>query len=101
MPFLVSSLVGALVRAVGAFVANILLSLGIGFVTYQGIDLFISAMKSQFITSVNANGALFVSFMGVFQVGTAINMIASAYVARMVIAGISGGSLTKMVTKKA
>jgi hypothetical protein len=99
-PTLISALVGFLVRSVGAFVANILLSLGISFVTYQGVDLFISAMKAQFISSVTANGALFMNFIGVFQIGTAINMICSAYVARMLIAGVSGGSLTKMVTKK-
>jgi Protein of unknown function (DUF2523) len=98
--YLVYALVGGLVSAVGALVANVLLSLGIGFVTYQGLGLFVSTMKSQFLSSVNANGALFINFMGVFQIGTAINMIASAYVARLVIAGISGGSLTKMVTKR-
>jgi len=99
MPLFVSALIGGLVSAVGAIVANVMLSLGIGFVAYQGIDFMVTAFKADALSALGGNGSLFVQFMGVFQIGTAINMIASAMTARLVLAGITGGSLTKMVTK--
>jgi hypothetical protein len=48
----------------------------------------------------NSSGSIFLQFVGIFQFGTAINIITSAITARLTIAGITGGSITKMVTKK-
>ena len=97
---LILMLIGGLVQAAGPIVAQVLLSMGIGFVAYSGIDLMLETMKTQVFGSFNAGGAVFLQFVGVFQLGTAVNIIASAYTARMTIAGITGGSITKMVTKK-
>lgn len=96
---LILALIGALVRAVGPLVSQVLLSLGISFVTYTGIDFAITEAKTRALAALTGNGALFLQFMGVFQVGTAINIIASAFIARTVLQGIVGGKLTKMVTK--
>lgn len=96
---LILALIGALVRAVGPLVSQVLLSLGISFVTYSGIDFAITEAKTRALAALSGNGALFLQFMGVFQVGTAINIIASALIARTVLQGIVGGKLTKMVTK--
>jgi hypothetical protein len=96
---LILALIGALVRAVGPLVAQVMLSLGFSFVSYTGIDLVITETKARALGALSGNGALFLQFMGVFQVGTAINIIASAFIARTILQGIVGGKLTKMVTK--
>jgi Protein of unknown function (DUF2523) len=96
---LVIFLIGALVRAVGPLVAQVMISLGFSFVTYAGIDYAITEAKTRALSALSSNGQLFLQFMGVFQVGTAINIIASAFIARTVLQGIVGGKLTKMVTK--
>jgi Protein of unknown function (DUF2523) len=96
---LILLLIGALVRAVGPLVAQVLLSLGMSFVTYSGIDYALTAAKARALSSLSGNGALFLQFAGIFQIGTAINIIASAYIARTILQGIVGGKLTKLVTK--
>jgi hypothetical protein len=96
---LILALIGALVRAVGPLVAQVMLSLGFSFISYTGIDFAITEAKARALGALGANGALFLQMAGVFQIGTAVNMIASAYIARTVLMGISGGKLTKMVTK--
>jgi hypothetical protein len=96
---LVLLLIGGLVRAVGPLVTQILLSLGISFIAYSGIDFALEAAKTRAFSALSGNGALFMQFMGVFQIGTAINIIASAMIARTVLMGITGGKLTKMITK--
>lgn len=97
---LILTLIGALIRAVGPLVAQVMISLGFSFVTFTGIQLAVDTFKSDALAAIGGNGALFVQFMGVFQVGTAINMIASAITARLVLKGLTGGGITKMITKK-
>lgn len=96
---LILALIGALVRAVGPLVAQVMLSLGFSFISYTGIDFAITEAKARALASLSGNGALFLQMVGVFQIGTAINMIASAFIARTILMGITGGKLTKMVTK--
>lgn len=96
---LILLLIGALIKAVGPLVTQVLISLGIGFVTYTGIDFAIEAAKTRAFSAIGANGALFIQFVGLFNIGTAINMIASAYIARTVLMGVTGGGLTKMISK--
>lgn len=96
---LILALIGALVRAVGPLVTQVMLSLGFSFISYTGIDFAITEAKTRALSALSGNGAIFLQFMGVFQIGTAINMIASAYIARTILMGITGGKLTKMVTK--
>jgi hypothetical protein len=97
---LILSLIGALVTAVGPIIAQIVLSLGIGFVAFSGLDIFIETFRSQALSVLGGQNSLFTQMMGVFNIGTAVNMIASAYTARLTIAGLTGGSITRMVTRR-
>jgi hypothetical protein len=96
---LILALIGALVRAVGPITAQVMLALGFSFISFTGLDLAVNSMRDEAISALSANGALFIDFIGVFQIGTAINMISSAYIGRTILQGIVGGKLTKMVTK--
>lgn len=98
MPLLLA-LIGLLVRAAGPIAAQVMLALGFSFLAFTGIDIAVTSMKTTALAALGGNGTLFLQFMGVFQVGTAINMIASAFAGRAAIQGIVGGKLTKMVTK--
>lgn len=97
---LILALIGALQWAMGSLVGQVLLALGISFVTYQGVDTGTAFMKTQAFSSINALPPIMVQLFGVFQIGTAINIIFSAMVARMTMQGIAGGKLTKMITRK-
>lgn len=98
MPLIIA-LIGALVRAVGPITSQVMLALGFSFLSFTGIDLAVDQFKQYALASLSANGTLFVQLAGVFNLGTAVNMIASAFIGRQVLQGIVGGKLTKMVTK--
>lgn len=99
MPTLITFLIGALVSAVGHIVARVLLSLGFGYVTYTGLMEAVNLAKSQFQTVISGLPAGAMQLMGVLQIGTCLNIIVSALAARLIVAGLMGNSLTKVVTQ--
>jgi Protein of unknown function (DUF2523) len=98
MPLLVGAFIGALISAAGTILGQILISLGIGFVAYQGIDMFLIAAKQTFLGSLGLSPVI-TQLAGVLQVGTAVNILASAMASRLVLAGLTSGTLKKMVTR--
>ncbi|WP_029307901.1 DUF2523 family protein [Cupriavidus metallidurans] len=105
MPFvtiLASALVGLLAQAATALVGRVLLALGIGFVSFVGIDALMSGLRTLFLNYIAQAGALpwnIVGILGVLQVGTCFNMILTTLAIRASLAGLSGGSIRKMVQK--
>ena len=51
MALFVPALMGALAAAMGSFIGRAIIALGIGFVTYKGIDLSIDAIKSSVMSA--------------------------------------------------
>jgi hypothetical protein len=99
MPLFVAALIGALISALGTIVGRVLVSLFIGYASYQGIDTLVTAGKASLFSSVSAQGALVVQLAGVLQIGTCVNIMASAALAKLVVSGLVNGKLTKFVTK--
>lgn len=105
MPFvtiLASALIGLLAQAATALVGRVLLALGIGFVSFVGIDVLMGGFKTLFLNYVGQAGALpwnIVGILGLLQVGTCFNMILTTLAIRASLAGLSGGSVRKMVQK--
>ncbi|MDO9292642.1 MAG: DUF2523 family protein [Hydrogenophaga sp.] len=99
IPLLVPALVGALVTAAGTIVGKVLISLGIGYVAYSGIDVLLEASKAAFFSNIAGMGGTVVQLAGVLQIGTCVNILASAYLARLLIAGLTNGKLTSMILK--
>ena len=97
---LIFALIGALEWAMGSLVGQVLLALGISFLTYTGVDTGLDLMKTRIFDAIGSQGTLFIQFMGVFQVGTAVNILFSAMLTRTTMQGLSGGKLTKMITRK-
>jgi hypothetical protein len=99
MPALIGALLGALIQGAGTLVGRVLLSLGIGYVAYSGIDTLATAARDEFISRVQGQGAVVVQLASVLQVGTCVNILVSALLARFVVAGLTNGTLTRMVQK--
>jgi hypothetical protein len=98
MPF-AAALWGFFISIIPTVVGRVLLSLGFGYVAYSGIDLLMTGAKTALLSRITGSGAIVVQLAGVLQVGTCINILASAVAARLVVAGITNGVLTKMVSK--
>jgi Protein of unknown function (DUF2523) len=99
MPLLISALLGGLIQAAGTLVGRVLLSLGIGYVSYTGIQLLFDVAKTGLLSKIAAQAPIALQLAGVLQIGTCINIMASAALAKLVLMGLTGGTLTRMVTK--
>ena len=102
MPVFLASLLGGLVSATGTFVGRALISLGISYVVYRGIEAGMEAFKAKAFAALGGVSAFPVAadLAGVLQIGTCLNILFSAYLTKLVLSGMSAsGSLTKMVVK--
>lgn len=99
MPLLIAALWGALIPMLGSMVGRVLVSLGIGYVSYTGIDAGMTWAKGQFLSGMSGLPAAAVGLASTMKVGVCVSMLLSALVARLVLQGLTGGVLTRMVTK--
>ncbi|MHA6848540.1 DUF2523 domain-containing protein [Ralstonia syzygii] len=105
MPFaaiVASAIVGFLAQACVSLVGRVLVALGIGFVTFTGVSVMLDGMKSLFLGYVAGASTLpwnVVGILGVLKVGVSMNMILTTLAVRASLAGLSGGSVRKMVQK--
>lgn len=100
MPLIIAALWGALISIAGTLVGQVLLSLGIGYLTFTGVDLSIAWAKAQFLSGLTGIPAAAVGLAGVMKVGVCVSMLLSAVTARVTLSGMqAGGSIKKMVVK--
>lgn len=97
MPLFVAALIGGLIQASATLVGRVLIALGIGFVTYTGVSSLILVAQSSITSSLSGIDPAVLNLLAVLEVDTAITMIFSAYSARMVLLGLTSGSLKRMV----
>lgn len=99
MQIFIAALIGALVQAAGSLVGRVLLSLGIGYAAYSGIDTSIAWARDFAVAKISASHAQTVAAAGALKVGTCISIITSALVAKMTLAGLTSGTLKRFTVK--
>lgn len=99
MPLFLAALLGGLVQAAGSFVGRALIALGIGYVSYTGINALLGWIKSQVISYLVGAPATVVAIMGLLKIDVALSIIFSAFAARLVLQGLTSDKVTRMVIK--
>lgn len=99
MPWLVGALLSGLLQITGSLVGRVLVSLGVGLVTYTGISSSITWLKTSAISAAVGLGPDVVGMLSVMRVGQCISIIFSAMAARLLIQGLQGDTVKKWVTK--
>lgn len=99
MPLLVAALIGGLIQALGTIVGRVLVSLGVGFVAYQGITATLDYIKDTIETNLSGLPAKLVQIASVTQLDTAVSIVFSAILVRLLIKGLTGGAMKRMVLK--
>jgi hypothetical protein len=94
-----SALLGGLVSVAGTLVGKVLLSLGIGFAVYTGVDTSIAWASSTFVSGMSGIPLIAYKVAGLLKVGVCVSMMTSALTTRLVMGGLTSGSITKMVQK--
>ena len=99
MPIFIAALIGGLVQAASSLVGRVMVALGVGYVAYTGIDVALDAAKAQFFSAAAGLPPEVYGMLGVLKIGTGVNIICSALVARLVLNGLTSGTIKRMVVK--
>ena len=100
MPALVAWLLQGLVAIAGSMLLQALFALGVGFVTYTGVDASLTFLKAQALAALTGGpAASLVPLLSFLKVGVSINIVFSAIVARTALNGVIAGSRKRLVLK--
>jgi len=92
------ALIGALAAAMATFIGRALIALGVGFVTYKGIDLGIAVLKDFAISGVRGLPADALGLVGYLWLDKALSVVFSAVATSLAMRAL-GGSVKKLVAK--
>lgn len=98
--FILGSLFGGLIQAAGSMVGQVLISLGIGYVVYSGVDVGMTWVKDEVMARFNALPPEIFTILSLMQVPSIVNAYFSAWMAGLAISGLQAGSLVKRVQRK-
>jgi len=99
MPVFIAALIGGLIQAAGSLVGSVLISLGIGYVAYQGLDTSLSWLGTQIAGSTSGLGAQAMAVLSALQVGSGLSVLLSALAARLVLNGLTSVARTAGETR--
>lgn len=99
MPLFIGALIGALIQAAGSLVGQVLISLGIGYVVFTGVDASIGWARDLAVANISALDPNTVRALGLMKIGVCISMLTSALVARLTLKGMTGGTIKRMAVK--
>lgn len=88
MPWFIAALLGGLRYAAGSIAVQVLLGIGVGVVTYTGLDISLTYLKGQAIAQFSALPAELIGLLSFMKVGVFINIVTSAMVARLTMTGV-------------
>lgn len=99
MPAILIALVSALASAAGTIAGKVLIALGIQYVTYQGFELLLDQITAGVDSGIGGLPSAIIGYVGLFKIPAAVSVIVGAIIAKWTIAGLSSGSITRMVLK--
>lgn len=92
LPAILASLLGGLLSVVSSVVGRVLVSLGIGFTVYSGLDVALSFLRDQAVSRLQSLPPEVVGLISYLGVGSALNIVFSALAAKMVLNGVVNGA---------
>ena len=99
LPVIAASVIGGLISVTGTIVGRVLVALGVGVVTYTGVQAGIDSLLANLDSAIAGVPADILGLLGFMRVGEALNIIISAMSARMLLNGLQGDTIKKWVLK--
>lgn len=99
MPVFIASLIGGLIQAAGTLVGRVLISLGIGYVSFTGVDASLTWLRQTIAAQWSGLPAQTMAVASALQLGSGVSVILSAIAARLVLEGMTSGTVKRMVLK--
>lgn len=75
------------------------MALGMGVVSYVGINAALDVFKGYFASSISSAGATLAGMAGVLKLDVCMSIFIAAGLARLAIAGVTSGSFKKLAMK--
>lgn len=99
MPIFVAAIGGMLLNIVGSIVGRVLVALGMGVVTYTGLNAGLDALKMQAIGTFQGLPPEVFGMLAMLKVGVAINIVTSAIAARLLLNGLTSDTFKRWTLK--
>lgn len=99
MSVIASVIWGAFLNIIGSVVGRALVALGLGVVTFTGMNASLDWMRDQAVSSILQLDPQVVQLLGVLKVGTFISIISSAVAVRLLLNGVQSGTFKRWVLK--
>ena len=100
MPWIISVLLGGLLRIVSSFVGRVLLALGFGFVEFVGVSALVDSVKSQASALLGGVGASSLAeWAGFFRIDVHISIIISAIGVKVLLNSLGGDKIRRLVQR--
>lgn len=88
----VAALLSALLTWALPIVRSVLIGLGVGFVTYQGLDVLLGQLRGHVFDLLGSLPLSMLQILGLGGIDKALNIIFSAFAARLVLDGVTSGA---------
>lgn len=98
--WLVAALVGGFSKGLVEGLVKVLTAMGIGWAMYQGLDVVMQQILTGIKVNLSALPPEMVGMLGVLKVDKCLNVIASAFMVRLVLKGVTNGQFTKLEIKQ-
>lgn len=98
MPLVLASLLGGLIQIAATVAGRVVLALGFSLVIYTGMSTTLDWLKGQAMVAITGLPADAVTIAGQLQIDTCVTILFSAYAARLLLKGMTNGSIARWVT---
>jgi len=99
MPAFISAFLGGLITISGTLAGRVMLALGFSAVTYTGISGSLTWLKAQALSHFTGLGVEVLGMLSVLKVGECISIVTSAILARMLLNGLAGDAVKRLVMR--
>jgi branched-subunit amino acid ABC-type transport system permease component len=99
MPIFIAALLGGLISAAGTLVGKVLISIGFGYVAYTGLSTSLDWIKDQIAGSMAGLPAQSMAVLSALNAGEGISILISAFGVRLLLDGLTNGSIKRLVLK--
>jgi len=96
---LIPAIAGALVSVATSLVGRVIMALGLGLVSYTGLNASLTIFKNYFNTAMGGAGANVAGMAGVLQLDVCMSIFIAAGLAKLAIAGATSGTMKKLALK--
>lgn len=97
--FLIPAICGALVTVATSVLGRILVALGMGVVSYTGLNAGLDVFKTHFSNAIGSAGSIVAGMCGVLQLDVCLSIFIAAGLAKLAIAGATSGTIKKLAMK--